>query len=157
MSDSQGPCRLDISEFANSDDASTDHTLRPRYDGDRDGDDNVYDGRSQGSSHYQCQNKERQSLQDVHDALRHQVQPSTEVARDDPDDSSKHGAEKGRGDPHRKRNPSAIDDSAVDVSSEIVRAEPVGAIGTSQSVLRIGPDRVMGRKGFSKTGCQYQE
>ena len=62
-----------------------------------------------------------------------------------------------RGDPHREGNPRAVNDPTVDVSSEIVGAEPVSVIGTSQRVLRIGPNRVVGRKGLSKSGCQYQD
>src|SRR5262249_8319336 len=86
-----------------------------------------------------------------------QVEPSTEVARDDSNDSSKHGAKKGRGNPHRERNPSAVNDPTVDVSSEIVGAEPVGVIGRCQRVLRVGSNRVVGREGLGKSGCHYQD
>src|SRR5262249_61084733 len=53
MANSQCPCRLDISELANRDDARADHTLRPRYDGHRDGHNDVFDRRSKSSGHHQ--------------------------------------------------------------------------------------------------------
>jgi hypothetical protein len=73
MRETEGARRLDVLELADGEHARADDAGRPWHDGNRDGEDDVGNGRAESGGHHEGEHEQGQTLQDVHDALNDEV------------------------------------------------------------------------------------
>ena len=88
--------------------------------------------RPQRCRHHQRQHQQRQRLQNIGDALEHQVDPAGQITRCETDDHADRRAQRGRADADGERNARAVDDPAPDIAAERIRAHPVQGIGDAR-------------------------
>ena len=153
--ESHGARRLDVLHLADGQHAGADDPGRARNDRNRDGEDDVLDRRAERRGHDEGEDEERQSLQDVHDALGDEIGLAADVAGQEPDHAAEDRAEQGRRQADDERHPGAVDDARVDVAAEMIGAEPVLAPRRRQALRGVGGDRIVRRELIREDGGEH--
>ena len=90
------------------------------------GQDHVGEAGAEDRHDRQRHQEQREAHERVHDPLHHDVNPSPEVAREEPDDGGARQPEQYAAEPHRHGHPRPVDHPRQEIAPEVVRAQPVG-------------------------------